>query len=96
MLLKRYEMQWRLCWWREKVGILVSKVTMPYLSCYGVMRIVVCHVEITKVISNHETLREAVENFGIPFEVVPVNKGQQSEAYAEIDELMQGNDLLVL
>jgi formyltetrahydrofolate deformylase len=27
--------------------------------------------EITKVVSNHEDLREAVENFGIPFEVVP-------------------------
>ncbi len=46
--------------------------------------------------SNHETLREAVENFGIPFEVVPVTKDNKREAYAEIDELMQGNDLLVL
>jgi len=48
------------------------------------------------VVSNHETLRESVENFGIPFEVVPVTKENKREAYAQIDELMQGNDLLVL
>ena len=48
------------------------------------------------MVSNHDTLREAVENFGIPFEVVPVNKENKREAYAKIDELMQGNDLLVL
>ncbi len=35
-------------------------------------------------------------NFGIPFEVVSVTKDNKREAYAEIDELMQGNDLLVL
>ncbi len=52
--------------------------------------------EITKVVSNHEALRESVENFGIPFEVVPVNKENKREAYEKIDELMQGNDLLVL
>ncbi len=52
--------------------------------------------EITKVVSNHDTLREAVENFGIPFEVVPVNKEISVKLTLQIDELMQGNDLLVL
>ena len=46
--------------------------------------------------SNHEDLRESVENFGIPFTVIKVTKENKSEAYAQIDELMQGNDLLVL
>ena len=41
-------------------------------------------------------LREAVENFGIPFTVVKVTKDNKAEAYAQIDELMQGNDLLIL
>jgi formyltetrahydrofolate deformylase len=52
--------------------------------------------EITQVISNHETLRDKVERFGIPFHVVPVDKDNKVEAYAKIDEMMQGNDLLVL
>ncbi|VCZ50311.1 Formyltetrahydrofolate deformylase [Acinetobacter baumannii] len=52
--------------------------------------------EITHVISNHEDLREAVENFGIPFTVIKVTKDNKAEAYAQIHEMMQGNDLLVL
>jgi formyltetrahydrofolate deformylase len=31
------------------------------------------------VISNHEDLREAVENFGIPFTVVPVTKDNKAK-----------------
>lgn len=52
--------------------------------------------EITHVISNHEDLREAVENFGIPFTVIKVTKDNKAEVYAQIHEMMQGNDLLVL
>lgn len=81
---------------REKVGILVSKVDHALLELLWRHARGGLPCEITKVISNHETLREAVENFGIPFEVVPVTKDNKREAYAEIDELMQGNDLLVL
>lgn len=60
------------------------------------MRVASLPCEITKVISNHEDLREAVENFGIPFTVVKVTKDNKAEAYTQIDELMQGNDLLIL
>ena len=95
---ERYEMQWRLALVSDvqKVGILVSKVDHALLELLWRHARGGLSCEITKVISNHETLREAVENFGIPFEVVPVTKDNKREAYAEIDELMQGNDLLVL
>ena len=95
---ERYEMQWRLALVSDvkKVGILVSKVDHALLELLWRHARGGLPCEIPKVISNHETLREAVENFGIPFEVVPVTKDNKREAYAEIDELMQGNDLLVL
>ncbi|MCU4488265.1 formyltetrahydrofolate deformylase [Acinetobacter ursingii] len=95
---ERYNMQWRLAFANElkKVGILVSKVDHALLELLWRHARGGLACEITKVVSNHEDLREAVENFGIPFEVVPVNKENKREAYAQIDELMQGNDLLVL
>ncbi|MCU4414407.1 formyltetrahydrofolate deformylase [Acinetobacter sp. WU_MDCI_Axc73] len=94
----RYNMQWRLAFVNElkKVGILVSKVDHALLELLWRHARGGLTCEITKVVSNHEDLREAVENFGIPFEVVPVNKENKREAYAKIDEIMQGNDLLVL
>ena len=95
---ERYNMHWRLALVSDvkKVGVLVSKVDHALLELLwrhargGLPR------EITTVVSNHEDLRESVENFGIPFVVVPVNKDNKEEAYAKIDEIMQGNDLLVL
>ena len=94
----RYSMHWRLALVSDvkKVGILVSKVDHALLELLWRHARGGLACEITKVVSNHDTLREAVENFGIPFEVVPVNKENKREAYAKIDELMQGNDLLVL
>ena len=95
---ERYGMQWRLALVSDvkKVGILVSKVDHALLELLWRHARGGLTCEITKLVSNHETLREAVENFGIPFEVVPVTKDNKPEAYAEIDQLMQGNDLLVL
>jgi formyltetrahydrofolate deformylase len=94
----RYDMQWRLALVSDvkKVGILVSKVDHALLELLWRHSRGGLPCEITTVISNHEDLRESVENFGIPFIVVPVNKDNKEEAYAKIDEIMQGNDLLVL
>jgi formyltetrahydrofolate deformylase len=95
---ERYDMHWRLSLVSDikKVGILVSKVDHALLELLWRHSRGGLHCEITQVVSNHEDLRESVENFGIPFYVVPVNKENKREAYAQIDELMQGNDLLVL
>ncbi len=95
---ERYEMQWRLAFVGDvkKVGILVSKVGHALLELLWRHSRGSLPCEITQVISNHEDLREAVENFGIPFTVVKITKDNKTEAYAQIDELMQGNDLLVL
>ncbi len=95
---ERYGMQWRLAFVNEikKVGILVSKVDHALLELLWRHARGSLPCEITHVISNHEDLRESVENFGIPFTVIKVTKDNKAEAYAQIDEMMQGNDLLVL
>jgi formyltetrahydrofolate deformylase len=91
-------MHWRLALVSDvkKVGVLVSKVDHALLELLWRHARGGLPCEITTVVSNHEDLRESVENFGIPFVVVPVNKDNKEEAYAKIDEIMQGNDLLVL
>ncbi|MFW1941872.1 formyltetrahydrofolate deformylase, partial [Acinetobacter junii] len=84
---ERYEMQWKLTCVNElkNVGILVSK------GDHAVLELLWRHArgslpcEITQVISNHPDVRDAVENFGIPFHVVPVNKDKKVEAYAQIN-----------
>ena len=95
---ERYNMHWRLALVSDvkKVGILVSRVDHALLELLWRHARGGLPCEITTVVSNHEDLRESVENFGIPFVVVPVNKDNKAEAYAKIDESMQGNDLLIL
>ena len=95
---ERYDMQWKLTFVNElkKVGILVSKVDHALLELLWRHARGSLPCEITQVISNHPDLRDAVENFGIPFHVVPVNKDNKVEAYAQINDMMQGNDLLIL
>jgi formyltetrahydrofolate deformylase len=94
----KYAMDWKLNSVSDvkKVGILVSKVDHALLELLWRHSRGSMPCEITQVISNHETLRDKVERFGIPFHVVPVDKDNKVEAYAKIDEMMQGNDLLVL
>ena len=95
---ERYTMQWRLALVSDvkKVGILVSKVDHALLELLWRHSRGGLPCEITTVVSNHEHLRESVENFGIPFVVVPVTKDNKEEAYAKINEIVQDNDLLVL
>ena len=94
----RYHMQWHISSVSDikKVGILVSKVDHALLELLWRHARGSLPCEITHVVSNHDTLRESVENFGIPFTVVPVNKDNKPEAEAQINEIMQGNDVLVL
>ncbi len=95
---KRYDMTWRLHdnAIKTKVGILVSKFDHALLDLLWRHQRGLLDCTITMVISNHEDLRQAVENFGIAFHYVPVTKDNKAEAEAQIDKLMADNDLLVL
>ena len=52
--------------------------------------------DIACVVSNHNDLRQAVENFGVPFHQVSVTKDNKTQAEADIQALVQDCDLLVL
>lgn len=95
---KRYDMSWQLYdnTIKTKVGILVSKFDHALLDLLWRHQRGLLDCEITKVVSNHEDLRQAVENFGIEFHHIAVNKQNKAEAEQQIHELMMGNDLLVL
>lgn len=95
---KRYDMAWRLHdnSIKTKVGILVSKFDHALLDLLWRHQRGLLDCQITSVVSNHEDLRQAVENFGIPFHHVAVNKDNKVEAEARIHELLADNDLLVL
>lgn len=95
---ERYDMQWRFAFVGDvkKVGILVSKVDHALLELLWRHARGSLPCEITHVVSNHPDLRESVENFGIPFTVIPVNKDNKVEAYRQMNELLKDNDLLVL
>ncbi|MDO5051043.1 MAG: formyltetrahydrofolate deformylase [Moraxella equi] len=94
----KYQMSWRLsCSFDvKKVGILVSKEDHALLELLWRYSRGALPCQITKVVSNHEDLRADVESFGIPFVHIPVDKDNKDEAYDKINEVMQGNDLLVL
>lgn len=95
---KRYEMTWQIHdnSVKTKVGILVSKFDHALLDLLWRHQRGLLDCEITRVVSNHDDLRQAVENFGIEFHHVPVIKASKQEAEATINELMADNDVLVL
>lgn len=94
----KYSMTWRLsCGFDiKKVGILVSKEDHALLELLWRYSRGALPCEITKVVSNHEDLRDDVESFGIEFIHIPIDKDDKEKSYSKIDEVMQGNDLLVL
>lgn len=94
----QYAMRWQLHCVADvkKVAILVSKVDHALLELLWRHARGSLPCEITQVVSNHEDLREKVESFGIPFTVIAVNKDNKAAAYQHMNELLQGNDLLVL
>ncbi|MGM8897392.1 MULTISPECIES: formyltetrahydrofolate deformylase [unclassified Psychrobacter] len=95
---KRHNMTWRLHdnAIKTKVGILVSKFDHALLDLLWRHQRGLLDCQITSIVSNHPDLRQAVENFGIPFHHVPVTKDNKVEAEEQIHTLMAGNDLLVL
>ena len=94
----KYHMDWQLHdnTVKYKVGILVSKFDHALLDLLWRHQRGLLDCDITCVVSNHEDLRQAVENFGITFHHVPVTKANKAQAEAQIHELMAHNDLLVL
>ncbi len=95
----RYAMDWRISYAAQprKVAILVSRYDHAMLELLWRSARGEVPALVSMVISNHPDLKEAVENFGVPFYHVPVSAERKSEAEAEILGLLEGKaDLIVL
>lgn len=95
---KTYAMDWQLFdnRKRKKVGILVSKYDHALLDLLWRWQQGQLECDISCVVSNHEDLRQSVENFGVPFFCIPVTKDNKPQAEAQINEKFAGCDLLIL
>jgi formyltetrahydrofolate deformylase len=90
---RRFEMDWQL--WdaaeRKRMAILVSKHDHCLLDLLWRTRRGDLHADVVLVASNHETCRESVEAFGVPYHHVPV------PGEAQLLELLDGKvDVVVL
>ncbi|OPH37104.1 Formyltetrahydrofolate deformylase [Moraxella atlantae] len=81
---------------RKRVAILVSKADHALLDLLWRWQRGQLACEIACVVSNHDHLRRAVENFGVPFYVVPVNGADKAASEAALQALVADCDLLVL
>jgi formyltetrahydrofolate deformylase len=92
-------MQWRM--WdatvRKRVAILVSREDHCLLDLLWRRRRGELQIDVPLVASNHADLREDVASFGLPFEHVPVERGDKHESERRLLELLRGEvDLIVL
>jgi formyltetrahydrofolate deformylase len=92
-----------MAWWSwaaarpKRLAILASKVDHCLLDLLWRARRGDLGAECVVVASNHTTLRESVEPFGVPFVHVPVPKGGKEDAEAELLEHLVGTcDVVVL
>lgn len=81
----------------KRMAILVSKVDHCLLELLWRWRSGDLDATIPMIVSNHDTLREEVEPFGIPFHHLPIAVGREAEQEAAVGDLLAGNvDLIVL
>jgi len=78
------------------MAVLVSKADHALMEVLWRWRRGEIPAQLTCVVSNHEDLREAVREFGVPFHHVPVTPETKPEAEARILELVGDPGLLVL
>jgi formyltetrahydrofolate deformylase len=99
VIAKPFAMEWRISYASEvkRMTILVSKSDHALLDLLWRWRRRKLPVEVTQVISNHPDLRRCVEEFGVPFHLVPSGTERRAEAEEAIASLLEGRaDVVVL
>jgi formyltetrahydrofolate deformylase len=93
-----YNMEWQISYAAnlKRTAILVSRQDHALLELLWRWTRGQLPIEITQVISNHQTAEAAVRNFGVPFHHVPVDSNDKQQAEQKIIELLSGSDLVVL
>lgn len=95
----RFKMDWQLSFAtrRPRMAILVSKHDHALMELLWRWQRGELRADIPMVISNHDTLREEVERFGVRFEHVPFTRDTQADDEARMCALLSGQaDFLVL
>lgn len=96
---QRFEMDWRISYAADlkRTAIFVSRHDHALLELLWRWQRQRLPAEITLVISNHETLRQAVESFDVPYHHIPVTPENKGEAEAAMLQRLEGQaDLIVL
>lgn len=96
---KPFAMSWRVEYADriKRMAIMVSKYDHALLELLWRVRSGELQAEVVCVISNHPTLRELVESFGIPFSYLPVTKETKAEQEAKVLAQLEGQvDFIVL
>ena len=78
---------------KPKVAILVSKADHCFHDLMLRWKAGDYPCDIVLALSNHDDLREASEQYGVPFEYVPVTKDTKSEAEAQQLSLLKQNEI---
>ncbi len=91
-LAEKFSMNWSIVDSHQpkKVAILVSKASHCLSDLLDRWRSDDLPCEISCVISNHDDLRRQVECCDLPFHLVPVDKQKKSEAFNEIQSIVDG------
>lgn len=97
---QRYNMVYRLSFTdrKQRMAIFVSKMSHCLYDILARYTAGDWEVEIPLIISNHPDLRHVGEQFGIPFEVIPVTRDNKAEMEAREFEFLEkyGIDFIVL
>ena len=80
-----FAMDWRIDYQarRKRMALMVSKFDHALLELLWLWRRGELDADISLVVSNHDTLRDEVERFGVAYHHVPVTKETKAEAEAE-------------
>ena len=96
---KPFSMSWRVAYadQTKRMAVLVSKYDHCLLELLWRTRSGEFDVDIPMIISNHDTLRETAESFGLSFHHLPVTKETKAEQEAQMIALLDDKvDFIVL
>ncbi len=98
-LMERFGMGWRIAYARDRrrVALMASREDHCLFDLLWRNRRRELEMDVTCVISNHETMREEVEAMGVPFLHIPVTRETKPQAEERALEVLAGDtQLLVL
>ncbi len=96
----RFQMEWDLCDLRipVKTLILVSQADHCLNDILYRWRTKHLHIDITAIVSNHETNRKLTEEHGLPYKYLPVTADTKARQEEKIEKLIEetGSELVIL